>query len=121
MVCPHLHSSHHSSLFCRYCIDRHIESMSKRASASTPDSDDRTRRANFGPPAFSDICKDLGEDFEVLSTTKPSKLGEPIEGVKKSPVADSPVPGTSFDTLCLLQCCLPEITQSCSEKQFSFE
>lgn len=96
--------------------------MAKRASASTPPSDDRTRRANFGPIGFSDVCKDLGADFEVLSATKPSKLGEPIEGVKKSPIPDSPaVPGTSFDTLCLLQCCLPEITQSCSEKQCTSE
>lgn len=80
--------------------------MSKRASASTPESDDRTRRVNFGPPAFSQICKDLGDDFELVSATKPAKLKEPIEGVEKSPISkvvDSPaVPGASST---LLLCC----------------
>ena len=85
MVCPHLHNFSHSCLFCKYCI--YIESIAKRASALTPPCDDRTRRAQHGPPGFSDACKHLGPDFELLSATKPNKLEEPIKGVKK--VADS--------------------------------
>ena len=80
--------------------------MAKRAAAATPPSDDRTRRSHFGPPGFAECCKDLAEDFELASATKPAKLGEPIEGEKKSPISSSPtVPGASFELLCLLQCC----------------
>lgn len=106
MVCTQLHQPWHSCLFCRDCIDTYNLAMSKRASAPTPPSDDRTRRANFGPIGFTEACKNLGEEFEMVSATKPAKLKEPIEGVEKSPISrvvDSPaVPGASST---LLLCC----------------
>lgn len=80
------------------CVVDLLEQMSKR-SAGTPPSDDRTRREHFSLPGFSDLPKQLDQEFDKVASkydSKPEPLPRPIEGEKKeSPVADSPAPSES--------------------------